>query len=80
MGSTLSDITSEAKDQEKLSMGMSVFCCCMVVIGIVLFMLMRGHKSGAPMHHLQRSMGRMPYPSPYGPARFSPSSPMIPYR
>ena len=81
MGSTFSDIESEAKDQEKISLGVSVFCCCMIIIAIALWAFIRNKSQ--PMHNLQRSMGRMPYVPPrmpsYGPGRFSASSPMMPH-
>ena len=89
MGSTFRDIESEAKDQEKISLGVSVFCCCMIIIAIALWAFIRNKSQ--PMHNLQRSMGRMQYvpsrmpsyapprmPS-YGPGRFSASSPMMPH-
>jgi hypothetical protein len=82
MGSTLSDLEGEAKDQEKISLGVSVFCCCMIVCVVMLWIIMR-YNSGSPVHHLSRSMGRMPYGPPrmpsYGPGRFSASSPMMRY-
>ena len=78
MGSTFSNLESEATDQEKISLGMTVFCVLMLVCVIFVWLLTR-HKSNTSMHYLNRSMGGMPYPSPYGPARFSASSPIMPY-